>query len=295
MIPRMFSRVSLIGVLVAAFSGAAFTTSQSTAPAAAGPPGGGQHSRPPGGGQQEDNLAQLATIKQYCAGCHNDRDRRPVASASTDSRRTRSGSARTCSKRRCASCAAASCRRPALDSPTQPAVDSLVGWLEDSLDRAAAAGPSHLPDQVVLHRLNRKEYANAVRDLLAVDIDAAELLPADDVAEGFDNIATALQVSPSFIEQYVIAARAVAVKALGKAGCATGRLDVPRGTGHPAHVTSRAFRSARAAASSRKSISRRMANTSSTSPTWPPTSGATAWSSRTRSSSPSTTSWSTRR
>ena len=73
-----------------------------------------------------------------------------------------------------------------------------------------------MPDQVVLHRLNRKEYANAVRDLLAVDFDASEVLPADDVAEGFDNIATALQVSPSFIEQYVIAARAVAVKAVGR-------------------------------------------------------------------------------
>ena len=73
-----------------------------------------------------------------------------------------------------------------------------------------------MPDRVVLHRLNRKEYANAVRDLLAVDFDASEVLPADDVAEGFDNIATALQVSPSFIEQYVIAARAVAVKAVGR-------------------------------------------------------------------------------
>ena len=70
--------------------------------------------------------------------------------------------------------------------------------------------------EVVLHRLNRKEYANAVRDLLAVDFDATEVLPADDVAEGFDNIATALQVSPSFIEQYVIAARAVSVKAMGR-------------------------------------------------------------------------------
>jgi hypothetical protein len=67
-----------------------------------------------------------------------------------------------------------------------------------------------------LHRLNRKEYANAVRDLLAVDFDADDVLPADDVEAGFDNIATALQVSPSFIEQYVIAARAVAVKALGR-------------------------------------------------------------------------------
>ena len=68
----------------------------------------------------------------------------------------------------------------------------------------------------MLHRLNRKEYENAVRDLLLVDVNGAELLPPDDTAQGFDNIASALQVSPSFIEQYVIAARNVAVKALGK-------------------------------------------------------------------------------
>ena len=103
---------------------------------------------------------------------------------------------------------------PGARQPDGVVLDSLVAYLEDSLDKAA--GKSHLSDQVVLHRLNRKEYANAVRDLLAVDIDASELLPADDIAEGFDNIATALQVSPSFIEQYVIAARAVAVKAVGR-------------------------------------------------------------------------------
>ncbi len=103
---------------------------------------------------------------------------------------------------------------PGARQPEPAAVDSLVVWLEDSLDRAAS--PAYLRDQVGLHRLNRKEYANAVRDLLNVEVDAAELLPADDVADGFDNIASALQVSPSFIEQYVIAARAVAVKAIGR-------------------------------------------------------------------------------
>ena len=72
-----------------------------------------------------------------------------------------------------------------------------------------------MSDQIVLHRLNRKEYANAVRDLLLVDVNGAELLPADDSAQGYDNIASALQVSPSFIEQYVIAAHNVAVKAFG--------------------------------------------------------------------------------
>ena len=103
---------------------------------------------------------------------------------------------------------------PGARQPPPAAIDSLIGWLETSLDRAA--GQAHLRDKIVLHRLNRKEYSNAVRDLLSVDFDADTVLPADDVAEGFDNIAEALQVSPSFIEQYVIAARLVAVKAMGR-------------------------------------------------------------------------------
>src|SRR4030095_10073955 len=90
---------------------------------------------------------------------------------------------------------------------------------------------AHTRDRIVLHRLNRKEYSNAVRDLLAVDFDATEVLPPDDVAEGFDNIAEALQVSPSFIEQYVIAARGVAVKALGRPDARAGGWALKAGPG----------------------------------------------------------------
>jgi len=86
--------------------------------------------------------------------------------------------------------------------------------LEASLDKVPEQ--AQITDKVVLHRLNRKEYENAVRDLLSVEVKATELLPPDDTAQGFDNIASALQVSPSFIEQYVSAARNVAVEALGK-------------------------------------------------------------------------------
>ena len=109
---------------------------------------------------------------------------------------------------------------PGSRQPDAATADALVAWLETSLDKAA--GQAHVPDTIVLHRLNRKEYANAVRDLLAVDFDATSVLPADDVVDGFDNIAAGLQVSPSFIEQYVIAARGVAVKALGKADARPG-------------------------------------------------------------------------
>ena len=165
--------------------------------------------------------AQLATVKQYCAGCHSDRTKAGGVSFEGLTPESVGQHAEVFEK------AVRKLRGrvmppPGARQPDGAAIDSLVAWLEGLLDRAAAAGPSHLPDQVVLHRLNRKEYANAVRDLLAVDFDASDVLPADDVAEGYDNIAAALQVSPSFIEQYVIAARAVAVKALGKADARPG-------------------------------------------------------------------------
>jgi hypothetical protein len=97
--------------------------------------------------------------------------------------------------------------------PDSHSLQSFVSWMENTLDRAALARPE--PGHVGLHRLNRKEYANAVRDLLNVEVDASELLPRDDARDGFDNVATALQVSPSFISQYLAAAREVAIKALG--------------------------------------------------------------------------------
>jgi mono/diheme cytochrome c family protein len=159
--------------------------------------------------------SQLATVKQYCATCHNDRTK--AAGVSFEGLTPEMiGQHADVFEKAVRKLRGRVMPPPNARQPEQAAVDSLVAWLEESLDRAGAAGPSHLPDDVFLHRLNRKEYANAVRDLLSVDFNAAEILPADDVAEGFDNIASALQVSPSFIEQYVIAARSVAVKALGK-------------------------------------------------------------------------------
>ena len=85
--------------------------------------------------------------------------------------------------------------------PDRHALDALAGTVEDALDRAAAANPN--PGRTPLHRMNRGEYANAIRDLLAVDVDAATLLPADDSSNGFDNIADVLGVSPALLERYV--------------------------------------------------------------------------------------------
>src|SRR5688572_15063409 len=103
---------------------------------------------------------------------------------------------------------------PGQSRPAEARYDSFVTWLEGTLDRAAAAKPH--PGRVVVHRLNRREYANAVQDLFALKIDPAEILPEDDRSDGFDNIASALHTSPTFFNQYVAAARSVAVQAVGK-------------------------------------------------------------------------------
>src|SRR5262249_27345007 len=136
---------------------------------------------------------QLATIRQYCVGCHNDRAKTGGVSfegITADS----IGQHAELFEKAVRKLRGRVMPPPGSRQPDAAAIDSLVTWLETSLDRAESQ--SHISDQVVLHRLNRKEYANAIRDLLAVDVNAEELLPADDTAEGFDNIATALQVSP---------------------------------------------------------------------------------------------------
>ena len=104
---------------------------------------------------------------------------------------------------------------PGKPQPQNADIASLVSFLETTLDKSR---DQH--DQVGregLHRLNRREYANAIADLLDLDVDASTLLPRDEAHDGFDNIATSLQVSPSFMDQYLSAAQKVAGQALGNA------------------------------------------------------------------------------
>ena len=100
--------------------------------------------------------------------------------------------------------------------PTDETYDALAGWLESRIDQHAAANPN--PGRTdAFHRLNRAEYANAVRDLLALEVDVNALLPADDIGRsGFDNIADALTVSPALMERYLSAARKTARLAVGE-------------------------------------------------------------------------------
>ena len=96
--------------------------------------------------------------------------------------------------------------------PDGAAAARLASFLEDGLDEAAAAAPN--VGRSPPHRLNRTEYANAVRDLLGLDIPPT-LLPADNSTLGFDNIAGALTVSPMLLERYMSVARQVSRLAVG--------------------------------------------------------------------------------
>jgi hypothetical protein len=100
-----------------------------------------------------------------------------------------------------------------LPRPGKAEYDLLAGSIETALDRRAAADPN--PGRPVVHRLNRVEYTNAIRDLLALEIDGRAMLPADEAAYGFDNIADVLKLSQGLLERYLLAAQKISGLATG--------------------------------------------------------------------------------
>ncbi len=153
-----------------------------------------------------------AFLQQYCFACHNERAKTAGLSLEKLDLANLPDNAevweRVIRKLR------GNAMPPAgLPRPDRAVSENFIGWMETSLDRAAASNPN--PGRAVVHRLNRAEYANAIRDLLAVDIDAGSLLPADDSGFGFDNNADVLSVSPMLTERYLSAARKISRLAVG--------------------------------------------------------------------------------
>jgi hypothetical protein len=153
-----------------------------------------------------------ALLDKYCVGCHNQRlntaglalDKLNPAHVEQDVQAWE----KVVRKLRAGMMPPQSLPRP--DGATY---ESLTKALEDELDRVAALNPKLPPPSV--HRLNRSEYANAIRELLALEIDPAIFLPADDASYGFDNVASGLQISPALVEGYVSAASKLSRLALG--------------------------------------------------------------------------------
>jgi mono/diheme cytochrome c family protein len=125
---------------------------------------------------------------------------------------------------------------PGQDRPAVADITRVVSSLETALDKTAARHPN--PGTVVLHRMNRNEYTNAVRDLLALPVDGEHLLPADDSAAGFDNIASALVLSPALMQSYITAASRISRLAVGDMGSSSAltRFQAPAGVSQSAHV-----------------------------------------------------------
>jgi Protein of unknown function (DUF1592)/Protein of unknown function (DUF1588)/Protein of unknown function (DUF1587)/Protein of unknown function (DUF1585)/Protein of unknown function (DUF1595) len=151
-------------------------------------------------------------LNEYCVVCHNDSER--VANFSLETADlTAVGNhpeiwERVIRKLRAGMMPPAGMPRPALAQ-----YDGLRDWLESEIDKKAASHPN--PGSVVLHRLNRTEYANTIRDLLDLRVDVSTLLPPDDSARGFDNIAGSLTISPTLLEAYTSAAARIARMAVG--------------------------------------------------------------------------------
>ena len=156
--------------------------------------------------------SQWSTIETYCFGCHNEF----VKAGNLFLNQLNAGSVREhpeIFEKAVRKLNGRQMPPPGAPQPSQKEVDTLINWLVSTLDET---GKTHLAGHVGVERLNRTEYANAVQDLLAVEIDPTKYLPADIAVEGFTNIAAALTVSPAFLEQYVNAARVVARMAVDK-------------------------------------------------------------------------------
>src|SRR5689334_18615559 len=152
-------------------------------------------------------------VNQYCISCHNQKLK--TANLMLD----RADSANPANSAEAWEKVIVKLRSRAMPPPGMPhpdnaTYDAVADWLEAGIDRAAAAKVN--PGRTAsLHRLNRAEYANAVRDLVAVEVDAQAMLPPDEQAFGFENNAEALSMPPALLDRYVSAAAAVSRRAVG--------------------------------------------------------------------------------
>ena len=153
-----------------------------------------------------------ATLDRYCVTCHSDRLK--TAGLSLENIDTTNVAAAPEIWEKVVRKVRVGMMPPQGSPAPDPATrDSLVTSLTTALDAHGVAHPD--PGRPLVHRLNRSEYGNAIRDLLALEIDPASLLPADDSAYGFDNVADVLGVSPVLLERYLSAAGKVSALAVG--------------------------------------------------------------------------------
>jgi hypothetical protein len=196
-------RTRALASITIALAGAVFISAV-TLPAQTGPPAATSPT--------QAATAHRATLDKYCVGCH--KAPTPVAGLRLDGLDTGNFEANGVTWEKMARKLRNREMPPAgMPRPDAATYDALVNYIVTGRDRLAELKPN--PGRPTLHRLNRTEYGNAVRDLLALEIDVADLLPADDIGYGFDNIGDVLQVSPVLLERYLSAARKISRTAVG--------------------------------------------------------------------------------
>jgi hypothetical protein len=163
-------------------------------------------------GQANPNPAR-DLVNRYCVSCHNQKLKTAGLALDRTDADNPSNSQETWEKV-IVKLRSRAMPPPKLPRPDNATFDKVAAYLESEIDRAAAghANPGHPPS---LHRLNRAEYANAVRDLIAVDVDPQAMLPPDAQAFGFENNAEALSMQPALLDRYVSAAASIARRAVG--------------------------------------------------------------------------------
>ena len=181
-----------------------------------------------------------AVVNEYCVGCHNDTTKSGNFSFSSIDLAHPEQNAKQVElvvrKLRTGMMPPAGAKRP-----DRAQLDALAGSLETAIDTAAAAKPySRSPE---LHRINRREYRNSVRDLLGVDVDVTAMLPPDARTGSFDNMSDALTVNPALMQAYVRAADKIARQALGdpNAAAVMAKYDVPKVVNQMKHVEGAPF------------------------------------------------------
>jgi mono/diheme cytochrome c family protein len=173
-----------------------------------------------------DPAAPRALLDQYCVTCHNAK-LKTAGLLLDELDLTRFGDHAELGEKIVRKLRAGLMPPTGMRRPDPATMQSLIGWMENQLDRSAVA---HLPPPG-LHRLNRTEYANAIRDLLALEVDATKFLPPDDSTRGFDNIAGALTMSPALMEAYLSAAGKISRLAIGDVSAPSQAVfDVPPDT-----------------------------------------------------------------
>ena len=162
--------------------------------------------------QAPQSAAQKAVLDKYCVTCHSSKLRTGGLSLQDANVSNVPAGAETWEKV-IRKLRVGAMPPQGMPRPDKTTADGLATYLETALDQAYAAKPN--PGRAVMHRLNRAEYANAIRDLLALNVDSEALLPPDDESSGFDNIADVLKMSPSLMERYLSASWNISREAVG--------------------------------------------------------------------------------